>query len=82
MRLISNHGKYGGEPCPTNLMEISNCEKEGFADNSVPDCGSKVDCVMTEWKVIHMCPDCWGADKNITRTPRSQAATGNINNIS
>ena len=22
-------------------MEISNCEKEGFADNSVPDCDSK-----------------------------------------
>ena len=74
MRSISNYAKYGGEPCPKNLMEVSNCEKEGFADNSVPDCGNKVDCVVTEWKLMHLCPDCWGGDTNLTR---SLAATSN-----
>ena len=42
MRMISQNPKNGGEPCPNNLMEVSNCEKEGFADNSVPDCDNKV----------------------------------------
>ena len=42
MRYISKQAKNGGEPCPKNLMEESNCEKEGFADNSVPDCDNKV----------------------------------------
>ena len=42
MRSISKYPKNGGEPCPKKLMEVSNCEKEGFADNSVPDCGNKV----------------------------------------
>ena len=51
MRTISQYGKNGGEPCPKNLMEVSNCEKEGFANNSVPDCGSKVEISATwsEW---------------------------------
>ena len=42
MRTISQYPKYGGEPCPKKLMEVSDCEKEGFADNSVPDCDNKV----------------------------------------
>ena len=63
-------------------MEISNCEKEGFADNSVPDCDSKekeeaVDCVMSEWQTLQECPDCRGGD---TKLNRSLAATSNINN--
>ena len=42
MRFITKYPENGGEPCPKNLMEVSNCEKEGFADNSVPDCDNKV----------------------------------------
>ena len=42
MRHISIDARNGGEPCPKNLVEVSNCEKEGFADNSVPDCDNKV----------------------------------------
>ena len=42
MRSPSIFPKQGGKPCPDDMMEISNCEKEGFADNSVPDCDNKV----------------------------------------
>ena len=42
MRTPSIFPKHGGKPCPNDMMEISNCEKEGFADNSVPDCDKKV----------------------------------------
>ena len=79
MRAITQFPKNGGEPCPKNLMEVSNCEKEGFADKSVPDCDNKVDCVMSEWQTFSQnCPDCWGGNANQTR---SQAAESNINNI-
>ena len=42
MRSITQLPKNGRKPCPNNLMEVSDCEKEGFADNSVPDCDNKV----------------------------------------
>ena len=42
MRSISQYPNVIGEPCPKNLVEVSDCEKEGFADNSVPDCDNKV----------------------------------------
>ena len=42
MRSIIQLPKNGRKPCPNNLMEVSDCEKEGFADNSVPDCDNKV----------------------------------------
>ena len=42
MRSISQYPNVIGEPCPKNLIEVSDCEKEGFADNSVPDCDNKV----------------------------------------
>ena len=78
IRAIIANPKNGGEPCPKIFVEVSDCEKEGFADKSVPDCDNKVDCVMSEWKVSHFCPDCWGGNANQTR---SRAAKSNINNI-
>ena len=42
MRSISQYPNVIGEPCPKDLIEVSDCEKEGFADNSVPDCDNKV----------------------------------------
>ena len=36
-----------------------------------------VDCVMSEWRTLQECPDCWGGDSKLNR---SLAATGNINN--
>ena len=42
MRSISQYPNVIGEPCPKDLIEMSDCEKEGFADNSVPDCDNKV----------------------------------------
>ena len=36
-----------------------------------------VDCEMSEWRLSHFCPDCWGGDTNLNR---SQASTSNINN--
>ena len=37
-----------------------------------------IDCVMTEWRLTHFCPNCWGGNTTLTR---SMAATSNINNI-
>ena len=36
-----------------------------------------VDCVMSVWRTLQECPDCWGGD---TKLNRSLAATSNINN--
>ena len=47
MRQIIQNAKYKGKPCPKNLFEISDCEKEGLADDSVPDCDSKIDIPAT-----------------------------------
>ena len=47
MRRIIQNSKYKGKPCPKNLFEISDCEKEGLADDSVPDCDSKIDIPAT-----------------------------------
>ena len=67
MRFITKYPKNGGEPCPKNLMEVSNCEKEGFADNSVPDCEQKGGLCLVQGKlsdptissdVLHWLVDC------------------------
>ena len=43
------YAKHKGKPCPKfdGLIKISNCEAEGFADDSVPDCDSKIDIPAT-----------------------------------
>ena len=46
MRSIKQNPKNGRQPCPKNLIEVSDCEKEGFADNSVPDCDNKVTSIL------------------------------------
>ena len=51
-------------------MEISDCEKEGFADDSVPDCGSKIDIPATwsKWSSWSKCRgDCGKQGKVIHR---------------
>ena len=57
MRSVLQNAKYKGKPCPKNLMEISDCEKEGFADDSVLDCDSKVDIPATwsKWSSWSKC---------------------------
>ena len=49
LRSITKYAKHKGKPCPKfdGLMKASNCEAEGFADDSVPDCDSKVDIPAT-----------------------------------
>ena len=57
MRQIIQNAKHKGKPCPKNKMEISDCEAEGFADDSVPDCDSKVDIPATwsKWSSWSKC---------------------------
>ena len=52
IRRPSIYPKHSGKPCPKNLQELSNCEKEGFADSSVPDCDDSKEgkpAVWSEW---------------------------------
>ena len=51
------YAKYKGKPCPTKNHVISNCEDEGLADDSVPDCDSKVDIPAT-WSEWHSWSNC------------------------
>jgi len=49
--------KYKGKPCPKNYVDQSNCEDAGFADDSVPECDSKVDIPAT-WSEWHSWSNC------------------------
>jgi len=51
------YAKYKGKPCPTKNHVVSNCEDEGLADDSVPDCDSKVDIPAT-WSEWHSWSNC------------------------
>ena len=57
-----------------SLMEMKNMVKnKNYIITFCP-----IDCVTTEWRLNHFCPDCWGGNTNLTR---SLAATRNISNI-
>ena len=79
----------GGKKCSKEMYEPENMKQSDYCIHTESPLEVKnmvknknyiitfcpVDCVMTEWKLIHYCPDCWGGEYNITR---SLAATSNI----
>ena len=59
-RSIEINAKHNGKPCPKKKFELSNCEKEGFADNSVPDCDDSKDSKPSSWSEWNSWTGCKG----------------------
>ena len=82
----------GGKKCSKKMYEHANMTQSDYCIHTESPMEVKnlvknknyiitfcpIDCVTTEWKLSHSCPDCWGGDTSLTR---SLAATSNINNI-
>ena len=61
-RQPKTNSKYGGKPCPPSKkwFEVSNCEKEGLADNSVPDCDDNKEDKPSSWSEWGHWSSCMG----------------------